>query len=80
MREIIGSGTLLINAEIMFGDSAKNLTLHLFGDYQGFLLAILPPGAFLGMGLIIAFKNLVDKQLEKNKKSTVSSIPVVVKE
>jgi len=79
MREIIGSGTLFINADIMFGDSAKNLTLHLFGDYQGFLLAILPPGAFFGMGLIIAFKNLVDKQLEKNKKSTVSDIAVVVK-
>jgi electron transport complex protein RnfE len=79
MREIIGSGTLFINADIMFGDSAKNLTLHLFGDYQGFLLAILPPGAFFGMGLIIAFKNMVDKQLEKKKKSAISGIPVVIK-
>ena len=34
-------------------------------DYHGFLLAILPPGAFLGMGFLIALKNVIDKYLEK---------------
>ena len=79
MREIIGSGTLFINAEVMFGESAKNLTLTVFDDYKGFLLAILPPGAFLGMGFLIAFKNVVDKWLEKRNKSSLAAIPVVVK-
>ncbi len=78
MREIIGSGTLFINAEVMFGEGAKNLTITVFDDYKGFLLAILPPGAFLGMGFLIAFKNVVDKWLENRKKNSVSAIPVVV--
>jgi electron transport complex protein RnfE len=63
----------------MFGDSARYLTVHLFEDYQGFLLAILPPGAFLGMGFLIAIKNSVDKQLNKRKKTSVSAIPIAVK-
>ncbi len=78
MREMIGSGTLLANAEVMFGESAKNLTIYLFDDYKGFLLAILPPGAFLGMGFLIAVKNMIDKQLEKRKKSLLNTIPVIV--
>ncbi|HFC93116.1 MAG TPA: electron transport complex subunit E [Leucothrix mucor] len=78
LREIIGSGTLFINADVMFGESAKNLTITIFDDYKGFLLAILPPGAFLGMGFLIAFKNVIDKRLEKRKGNSVSAIPVVV--
>ncbi len=78
MRELIGSGTLFANAEVMFGESAKNLTIHVFEDYKGFLLAILPPGAFLGMGFLIAFKNIIDKQLEKKKRSSLNTIPVMV--
>ena len=64
IREILGSGTLLSEASLMFGSIAENWTIKLFDDYQGFLLAILPPGAFLGMGLLIAFKNIVDKKLK----------------
>ena len=64
IREILGSGTLLSEASLMFGSIAENWTITLFDDYQGFLLAILPPGAFLGMGLLIAFKNIVDKKLK----------------
>ena len=32
-------------------------------DYPGILLAILPPGAFLGLGMLIALKNIIDKRL-----------------
>ena len=64
IREILGSGTLLSGASLMFGSIAENWTLTLFDDYQGFLLAILPPGAFLVMGLLIAFKNVVDKRIK----------------
>lgn len=64
IREIIGSGTLLSEASIMFGPIAENWSIVLFNDYQGFLLAILPPGAFLGMGLLIALKNILDKKLK----------------
>ncbi len=64
IREILGSGTLLSGASIMFGSIAENWTISLFENYQGFLLAILPPGAFLVMGLLIAFKNIVDKRIK----------------
>ena len=57
MREIIGSGTLLANADLMFGKPAKALTITFNEDYSGFLLAILPPGAFFGLAILIAAKN-----------------------
>ena len=63
IREILGHGTLLAQAELMFGDGAQWLTITLIHDYRGFLLAILPPGAFLGLGLLIAVKNIIDKRL-----------------
>lgn len=65
MRELIGSGSLLSDASIMFGSIADNWTIKVFDNYQGLLLAILPPGAFLGMGFLIAFKNIMDKKLKK---------------
>lgn len=76
MREIIGSGTLFANATVMFGAGAEFLTVKIFDNYDGFLLAILPPGAFLGLGFLIALKNIIDKRLEK--KSTIAAIPVAV--
>jgi electron transport complex protein RnfE len=60
MREVLGKGTLFSQAQLMFGDGAKWMTVTVFGDYHGFLLAILPPGAFIGLGLLIALKNVID--------------------
>jgi electron transport complex protein RnfE len=57
MREIIGKGTLLSGIDLALGDSAKDWVIHVIPDYKGFLLAILPPGAFIGLGLLIAGKN-----------------------
>ncbi len=65
MREFIGNGTLFSDAAVMFGSQASNWTIRFFDNYQGLLLAILPPGAFLGMGFLIAMKNVVDKKLKK---------------
>ncbi len=65
IREFIGAGTLLAQAELMFGEAARQLTVTVFEDYPGFLLAVLPPGAFLGMGFLIALKNVIDKRLEQ---------------
>lgn len=64
MREFIGAGTLFSDASVMFGEIAKDWTFQINKDYRGFLLAVLPPGAFLGMGLLIAFKNIVDQKLK----------------
>jgi electron transport complex protein RnfE len=65
LREALGRGTLLADAHLMFGETARDWTLVLVDDYSGFLLAILPPGAFIGLGLIIAIKNRIDKTLAR---------------
>lgn len=57
LREIIGTGRLLSGAEQLFGPAASHWTLTLVPDYGGFLLALLPPGAFIGLGCLIALKN-----------------------
>lgn len=62
MRELVGQGTLLSGIDLMFGEGARALSLHLGSDFKGLLLAILPPGAFFGLGLLIAIKNLIDKR------------------
>lgn len=65
LREAIGQGTLLSQAHLMFGEAARDWTLYLLEDYRGFLLAILPPGAFIGFGLLIALKNMIDDHRSK---------------
>jgi electron transport complex protein RnfE len=66
LRELIGTGAVFANMHLLFGESAKSWELVLFGaDYVGFLVAVLPPGAFLVAGLLIAIKNLVDKEFER---------------
>lgn len=68
-REIIGQGTLFDGAHLLFGEWATGMKVQIFEFEQQFLLAILPPGAFIGMGLIIAIKNVIDaKQAQKQKK------------
>ena len=68
LREILGFGTLFAQAHLMFGDAARWLTITVIDDYSGFLLAILPPGAFIALGLIVALKNVIDARLEKRAK------------
>jgi electron transport complex protein RnfE len=65
MREALGYGTLFDGANLLLGDWAKVLKITLFESDSPFLLAILPPGAFLGMGLLIALKNVMDKRIEQ---------------
>ncbi len=70
LREIIGFGTLFAQAELMFGSAARALEMTLIDDYGGFLLAILPPGAFFGLALLIVGKNLIEDRI----KSTTSAL------
>lgn len=61
LRELVGLGTIFNQADLLLGEAGKHLTLHLSDDYQGALIAILPPGAFIGLGMMIALKNVIDK-------------------
>jgi electron transport complex protein RnfE len=49
---------------LLFGAGAKAWEMTVFTDYPGFLVAILPPGAFLFTGLLIALKNIIDGMLK----------------
>jgi Na+-translocating ferredoxin:NAD+ oxidoreductase subunit E len=64
-RELIGQGTLFAGAHMMFGDGARAIELQLLDG--GFLLALLPPGAFIGLGLMVALKNLIDARLQRRR-------------
>ena len=61
-RELIGQGTLFADAHLMLGEAARGLTLRLGDAWPGVLLAILTPGAFIGLGCLIALKNIIDKR------------------
>ena len=67
VREILGQGTLFGGADQLRGPWATHLKIVLFQADAGVLLAILPPGAFLALGFIIAAKNLVDARLSRRK-------------
>jgi electron transport complex protein RnfE len=67
LRELLGTGTLFANMDLLFGPGAASWEWVLVADYQPFLLAILPPGAFIFTGLLIAGKNLVDGQIKRRQ-------------
>lgn len=58
IRELLGHGSLLRNAEFLFGPAAANWQIDIGDGSAGLLLAILPPGAFIGLGLLVAARNL----------------------
>ena len=74
LREIIGFGTLFANAELMFGEGAQSLKLEINPDYPGFLLAVLPPGAFFGLAILIVAKNWLDLRPQE-KPDIISPVP-----
>ena len=71
IRELAGQGTLLSGIDLVLGESAKSLVLHVLPNYQGFLLAILPPGAFIALGLLIAANNWYKARIEQRARSAV---------
>jgi electron transport complex protein RnfE len=74
LRELIGNGSLFAGAPMLFGDSFTWLTLQITPSGQGFLLALLPPGAFLGLGLLIALRNVITKRSEENRVRTAQQL------
>ncbi|QBY05716.1 electron transport complex subunit E [Thalassotalea sp. HSM 43] len=73
IREILGQGTLFDGAELLFGDWATVLRIDIFHFDSKFLLAILPPGAFIAMGFLIALKNYIDNRVKQKEPAKESS-------
>lgn len=73
MREIVGKGTLFSGLDLAFGPGAKQFILTVIPDYHGFLLAVLPPGAFLGLGGLIALRNWIEMRKAAKQSAGVTS-------
>ena len=71
MRELVGQGTLFSGVDLVFGEDAKQFVLHVLPDYRGFLLAVLPPGAFIALGLLIAAHNWNKARVEHRARAAV---------
>ncbi len=67
IREFIGQGTLFSGIEMIFPGATHWQILP--EDYPGFLLAILPPGAFFVLGLMIAGRNWLDHRANQRAKA-----------
>lgn len=75
VREVLAQGTLLDGAHLLLGNGFHGWHVTVLPHYKGLLLAALPPGAFIGLGLLIAGKNLIDARLEA-RVARVTSQPV----
>ena len=60
LRELIGRGTLFSGIDMVI-PGLHPLQL-LPSDYPGFMIAMLPPGAFILLGCLIAWKNWVESR------------------
>lgn len=63
VREFVGQGSIFARLDLLFGgDELPGLTLF----DGGFLLALLPPGAFFALGLAVAVKKAIDQYRKKS--------------
>jgi len=74
-RELLGTGALFANMDLLFGAAATSWKITVIENYTSFLLAVLPPGAFIFTGLIIALKNIIDARI-KERQDALKDKPV----
>ncbi|MDT3665541.1 electron transport complex subunit E [Cronobacter dublinensis] len=77
LREILGNGTLFDGADGLLGSWARVLRIEVFHTDTPFLLAMLPPGAFIGLGMMLAVKYLIDERMKRRaaKPAAVEASP-----
>jgi len=65
-RELIGNGSMFSDLNMLFGgEPSPGLVLV----ENGWLLAILPPGAFFSLALAVAAKNAIDRKKKMTKRA-----------
>lgn len=66
LRELLGLGSLLDGAHLLFGEGARDWRIQILPEsYPGVLIAILPPGAFILLGFLIAAKQAMDARQKR---------------
>lgn len=71
MRELIGQGTLFASMDLLLGPAAESWQIGPLDGYPDVLFMVLPPGAFVGLGLLIALKNSIDNRMADRRKARV---------
>ena len=74
IRELIGQGTLLTNMDLLLGPAASSWEIRPLENYPDVLFMVLPPGAFIGLGLLIALKNGIDNHIKARRKAEQSIV------
>ncbi len=69
MRELIGQGTLFTDMDLLLGPMAADWGIRPLAQYPDVLFMVLPPGAFVGLGLLIALKNGIDNRIKARRKA-----------
>ncbi|AIR67973.1 electron transport complex subunit E [Dickeya fangzhongdai] len=76
IREILGNGTLFDGADLLLGSWARVLRVEVVHMDSPFLLMILPPGAFIGLGMMLAAKYIIDEKRKQRRARTVRLSPL----
>lgn len=75
-RELLGNGSILSRLDLLFGgDPLPGLVLV----DTGWLLAILPPGAFFALALAVAGKNVIDRRRQVRLHSARGAMPLAAR-
>jgi electron transport complex protein RnfE len=75
VRELLGTGHLFADMQLLFGEGARSWQLNVFGSsYPNIIFALLPPGAFIVVGFLVAGKNIIDTQLKKRAEARKAQI------
>ncbi len=72
MRELIGQGTLFTDMDLLLGPMAADWGIRPLENYPDMLFMVLPPGAFVGLGLLIALKNNIDNQIKERRSARLT--------
>jgi electron transport complex protein RnfE len=71
LRELIGGGTLFSGIDMVIPGLQPLQILP--ADYPGLLLALLPPGAFILLGCLIAWKNWIEARAAERAKQAAAT-------
>lgn len=67
-RELVGQGSILANLDMIIGGEPMRGIILVDG---GWLLAILPPGAFFSLALAVALKNHFDRKRQAQRRASM---------
>ena len=76
VRELLGQGTLMAGADLLLGSWAAGLSLRLMPESWGFLLALLAPGAFITLGLLLALHQAIVQRQNRRATSTTAAVKI----